>query len=70
MAPPDIPPERLKALRAAFDATTKDPEFLKDAQRQDLEVRPLSGAQADALIAEIYASPPAVVKLAVDVMKE
>ena len=61
---------RLKALRAAFDATMKDPEFLKDAQRQDLEVRPLSGAQADALIAEIYASPPAVVKLAVDVMKE
>ena len=70
VAPPGIPPERLKALRAAFDATMKDPEFLKDAQRQDLEVRPLSGAQADALIAEIYASPPAVVKLAVDVMKE
>jgi len=70
VAPPGIPPERLKALRAAFDATMQDPEFLKDAQRQDLEVRPLSGAQADALIAEIYASPPAVVKLAVDVMKE
>ena len=70
VAPPGIPPERLNALRAAFDATTKDPEFLKDAQRQDLEVRPLSGAQADALIAEIYASPPAVVKLAVDLMKE
>ena len=70
VAPPGIPPERLKALRAAFDATMKDPEFLKDAQRQDLEVRPLSGAQADALIAEIYASPPAVVKLAIDVMKE
>ena len=70
VAPPGIPSERLKALRAAFDATMQDPEFLKDAQRQDLEVRPLSGAQADALIAEIYASPPAVVKLAVDVMKE
>ena len=70
VAPPGIPPERLNALRAAFDATTKDPEFLKDAQRQDLEVRPLNGAQADALIAEIYASPPAVVKLAIDVMKE
>jgi tripartite-type tricarboxylate transporter receptor subunit TctC len=70
VAPPGIPSERLKALRAAFDATMQDPEFLKDAQRQDLEVRPLSGAQADALIAEIYASPPAVVKLAVEVMKE
>ncbi len=42
--PPGVPPERVKAMRAAFDATMKDPEFLADAQRQDLEVRPLSGA--------------------------
>jgi tripartite-type tricarboxylate transporter receptor subunit TctC len=69
-APPGIPPERLNALRAAFDATMTDPEFLADAQRQDLEVRPVSGVKADALIGEIYASPPAVVKLAIDVMKE
>ena len=47
-----------------------DREFLADAQKQDLEVRPVSGVEADALIHEIYASPPAVVKLAIDVMKE
>jgi tripartite-type tricarboxylate transporter receptor subunit TctC len=70
VAPPGIPPERLNALRQAFDATMKDPEFLAEAQRQDLEVRPLSGTEAAALINEIYASPPAVVKLAIDVMKE
>jgi tripartite-type tricarboxylate transporter receptor subunit TctC len=70
VAPPGTPPERLNALRAAFDATLADPEFLADAQRQDLEVRPVSGPKADALIGEIYASPPAVVKLAIDVMKE
>ena len=70
VAPPGIPPERLKALRAAFDATMKDPDFLAEAQRQDLEVRPVSGTEAAALINEIYASPPAVVKLAIDVMKE
>jgi hypothetical protein len=35
-----------------------------------LEVRPISGREADALINEIYASPPAVVRLAIDVMKE
>jgi hypothetical protein len=33
-------------------------------------VRPVSGVEADALINEIYASPSAVVKLAIDVMKE
>jgi tripartite-type tricarboxylate transporter receptor subunit TctC len=70
VAPPGIPPERLAALRAAFDATVADPAFLADAQRQDLEVRPVSGREADALITEIYASPPAVVKLAIEVMKE
>jgi tripartite-type tricarboxylate transporter receptor subunit TctC len=70
VAPPGIPPERLNALRQAFDATMKDPEFLAEAQRQDLEVRPLSGTEAAALINEIYASPPAVVKLAIEVMKE
>ena len=70
VAPPGVPAERLKALRAAFDATMTDPEFLADAQRQDLEVRPVSGIEAETLINEIYASPPDVVKLAVDVMKE
>ena len=70
VAPPGIPPERLRALRAAFDATMRDPDFLADAQRQDLEIRPVTGSEADALIAEIYASPPEVVKLAIDVMKD
>src|SRR6202045_164955 len=39
VAPPDIPPERLTALRNAFDATMRDPEFLADATRQGLDVR-------------------------------
>ena len=70
VAPPGIPPERLAALRAAFDATMKDPVFLAEAQHQDLEVRPVSGTEAAALINEIYASPPGVVKLAIEAMKE
>ena len=39
-------------------------------KKQDLEVRPVSGVEADALIKEVYATPPEVVKLAVDYMKE
>jgi len=34
--PPGVPADRLQALRAAFDATMKDPAFLADAKRQDL----------------------------------
>jgi len=70
VAPPGVPAERVRALRAAFDATVTDPAFLAEAKRQDLEVRPISGAAADALIQEVYATPPAIVKLAIDYMKD
>ena len=39
---PDIPAERKAALRAAFDATMKDPQFLADAAKLDLEISPIS----------------------------
>jgi tripartite-type tricarboxylate transporter receptor subunit TctC len=68
-APPGLPPERLQALRAAFDATMKDPDFLAEAKRLNLEVRPVSGANVEKLIRDIYASPPDVVKLAAQAEK-
>ena len=68
-APPGLPPERVAALRAGFDATMKDPQFLAEAKRLDLEVRPVSGAEVEKLIKEIYASPPDVVKLAAQAEK-
>jgi tripartite-type tricarboxylate transporter receptor subunit TctC len=70
VAPPGIPADRLRALRAAFDATMKDPAFLADAKRQELEVRPVSGAEAQVLIKDIYATPAEVVKLTIDYMKD
>jgi tripartite-type tricarboxylate transporter receptor subunit TctC len=70
VAPPGVPAERVRALRAAFDATMRDPAFLADAKRQDLEVRPVSGSEADALLKEVYATPPEIVKRAIDYMKE
>jgi tripartite-type tricarboxylate transporter receptor subunit TctC len=70
VTPPGLPPARLAALRNAFDATMTDPDFLGDAKRQDLDVRPLSGVQADALIKEVYATSPDIVKRAAQFMKE
>ena len=67
---PGVPADRLQVLQTAFMNTMKDPAFLADAKRQDLEVRPLSGADADALIREVYATPSAIVKLAVEYMKD
>jgi tripartite-type tricarboxylate transporter receptor subunit TctC len=70
VAPPGVAPERLAALRRAFDATMRDPDFLADAGRQDLDVRPATGAEADALIAQVYATAPEIVKRAAEYMKE
>ena len=70
VAPPGVPPERVRALRAAFDATVKDAAFLAEAKRQDLDVRPISGPEADALIKEAYGTPSAIVKLAIEYMKD
>lgn len=63
-APPGIPQERLRALRAAFDATMRDKDFLAEAQQLDLEVRPVSGAEIDALVASLARTPAEIRKLA------
>jgi tripartite-type tricarboxylate transporter receptor subunit TctC len=70
VAPPGLPPERLAALRSAFDATMVDAEFLADARRANLEVRPTSGPEVDTLIAQVYATSPDIVKRAAEFMKE
>ena len=61
IAPPDMPAERVKLLRDAFDATMKDPAFIEEAKKQKLEVDPVSGEKLAALIQKIYATPKSVV---------
>jgi tripartite-type tricarboxylate transporter receptor subunit TctC len=68
-APPNLPPERAKALRDAFDATMKDPDFLAEMKKLDLEVRPQSGVRIDQLVKEVYSYPPDVVKIASDAIR-
>ncbi len=69
-APPGIPADRAKALRDAFDATMKDPEFLAETKKLNLDVDPVTGPEVEALIREVYASPAEAVKLASESMKE
>ncbi len=58
LLPPGVPADRVKALRAAFDATMKDPLFLDDAKSQNVEIDPVSGEQINALLDRVYAAPP------------
>jgi tripartite-type tricarboxylate transporter receptor subunit TctC len=61
VAPRAVPADRLTALRSAFDATMKDPEFLAEAARQRLMVTPMTGAEVAAFIRELYRAPAEVV---------
>jgi tripartite-type tricarboxylate transporter receptor subunit TctC len=54
---PEVPKDRVEALRKAFWATLKDPELLADAKRANLEVNPVSAEEVEKLIAKVYAAP-------------
>jgi tripartite-type tricarboxylate transporter receptor subunit TctC len=62
VAPPELPAERLKLLRDAFDATTKDPDFIADTKRSKLELEPEDGEYLAALIRKIYATPKPIIE--------
>lgn len=57
---PGTPPERVAALRAAYAATMKDPEFLADAKKLNFEVNPVVGEALQQAVAKIVATPKAV----------
>lgn len=59
---PGAPPDRVEALRRAFDATMKDPEFLAEAERTKLTVGPLPGEELQKLVAEVTSLPPELVE--------
>ncbi len=57
LAPPGVPAERVAALRQAFDASVKDPDFIADFQSTRIEVIPLGGAELQAMVGELGALP-------------
>ncbi|MEA2982384.1 MAG: hypothetical protein QOF09_4207, partial [Alphaproteobacteria bacterium] len=67
---PDIPADRKAALRAAFDATMKDPQFLADATKLDLEISPIAAGPIDAFLADLYRTPKDVVAKAVTAIQK
>ncbi len=54
---PGAPEDRVKALRAAFDATMKDPEFLAEATSMNFEVAPVGGEALQKIVAKVVGTP-------------
>ena len=59
--PPEVPAARVEALRRAFDATMRDPAFVADAAKLQLEIDPMTGEAVQALVGDLAATPPDVV---------
>ena len=67
-APPKVPADRVKALRAAFDAMVKDKAFLADAKKLNLDIEPVSGEELQKIVSDIIDSPANVKKRLADVL--
>ena len=59
---PGVPSERLEALRAAYAATMKDPEFIKEAEKLNMQLRPQTGAQVSVLAKQVTETPKPVLE--------
>ena len=70
---PDTPPERVAALRTAFQETIKDPEFKAAATAQHLTIRPMTGDHLASIIDSLLTAPADVrdrMKIALEPNKE
>jgi tripartite-type tricarboxylate transporter receptor subunit TctC len=61
VAPPDLPPDRLKMLREAFAATMTDPDFVAEVKLRKLELEPETGEHIAEVVRKIYATPKPVI---------
>jgi tripartite-type tricarboxylate transporter receptor subunit TctC len=60
-APPNVPADRVAALRKAFTDTMTDKDFTAEADKMQLEINPVSGEEVEKLVKDVYATPPDIV---------
>ena len=59
--PPATPKDRVEMIRKAFVETMKDPEFLAEAKKANLDINPEDGATLDQNVKEILKLEPALI---------
>jgi hypothetical protein len=56
-----VPADRLQVLRAAFDATMKDPKLLAESKKSQRPINPMTAKEAQETLGELYAMPKDIV---------
>jgi len=64
LTPPDVPADRVAALRKAFLATTSDPAFIQEADAAGFEISVKTGEDLQALVNAEMQIPPAIIEKA------
>ena len=67
--PPGTPKERVQLLRKAFLDTFKDPSFVAEAKKSNLDVDPVSGEELERLIEGFFKLEPTLLAKFKDVLK-
>jgi hypothetical protein len=67
--PPGTPKDRLELLRKGFTETMKDPEFLAEAKKANLDINPLDGVELEQAVKEIFNLDPALLPKAKEMLK-
>ncbi|MEA2977368.1 MAG: hypothetical protein QOF19_2888 [Alphaproteobacteria bacterium] len=62
IAPAGVPADRVTLLRQALMAMVKDPEFLADVEKAQLEISPIPGERLQQLVRNLVATPPDIVE--------
>ena len=61
MMGPDVPKDRVTAMRKAFLEALEDPELLAEARQQTLNIAPIDGASIADMLNQAYNMPPSVI---------
>lgn len=70
LLPAGTPAAQVEGLRTAFMATMKDPEFLKESDKMDVDVSPLDGQSVADLVRKMYSAPREMVDRMAKAMKQ
>jgi tripartite-type tricarboxylate transporter receptor subunit TctC len=66
---PDVPAERVSALRQAFDDTMKDPKFIAAAREANMYFNPMGGEELQRMVDSVLSASPAVIAKVKDAIK-
>ena len=66
---PEVPKDRIAALRTAYLAVLKDPEFLKETEKTGMSIRALTGETLERMVSQVTKTPQSVLTRTAQILK-